>query len=55
MQQLAFLLRPTSTMVAAVLILGGALVTGSVRLLLEIVLLPFRLLGALAHGNRKAR
>jgi hypothetical protein len=43
---------PNGFVVAAVLILGWAVVTGSLRLVAELVLLPFRIIGALARGGR---
>jgi len=43
---------PVGFVVAAVCILGWALVTGSLHLLMELVLLPFRAIGALARGGR---
>jgi hypothetical protein len=38
---------PIGFIVAAVLILGGALVTGTLRVLFELLMLPFRLIGRL--------
>ena len=43
---------PVGFIVAAVLILAWAVVTGSLHLLIELVLLPFRIIGALARGGR---
>jgi hypothetical protein len=43
---------PIGFVVAAVLVLGWAVVTGSLRLVAELVLLPFRIVGALARGGR---
>jgi len=43
---------PVGFVVAAVCILAWALVTGSLHLLMELVLLPFRAIGALARGGR---
>jgi hypothetical protein len=42
---------PIGFVLAALLIFGWALVTGSLRLLWNILLLPFRLLEALARGH----
>ncbi len=43
---------PVGFVLAAVCILGWAIITGSLHLLMEIVLLPFRAIGALARGGR---
>jgi len=43
---------PVGFIVAAVLIVAWAIITGSVHLLIELVLLPFRAIGALARGGR---
>jgi hypothetical protein len=43
---------PVGFVVAAVCILGWAIITGSLHLLMEIILLPFRAIGALARGGR---
>jgi hypothetical protein len=43
---------PIGFLLAAVLILAWALVTGSVRLLWNLLLLPFRILESLASGRR---
>ena len=43
---------PVGFIVAAVFILAWAIITGSVHLLIELVLLPFRAIGALARGGR---
>jgi len=43
---------PIGFVVAAVLIVGWAVVTGSIRLVIELLLLPFRIVGALARGGR---
>jgi hypothetical protein len=43
---------PVGFIVAAVLILGWYIVTGSLHVLAELVLLPFRIIGALARGGR---
>jgi hypothetical protein len=37
--------------VAAILLITWAVVTGTLHLVLDIVLLPFRVLGALARGR----
>ncbi len=43
---------PVGFVVAAVLIVAWAIITGSLHLLIELVLLPFRAIGALAGGGR---
>jgi hypothetical protein len=43
---------PVGFVVAAFLIIGWAIITGSLHLLMEIILLPFRAIGALARGGR---
>ena len=43
---------PLGFVASAVLIVGWALVTGSIRLLWNILLLPFRLLGAVVRSRR---
>jgi hypothetical protein len=43
---------PIGFVVAIVLILGWALITGSVRLLWNLLLLPFRALNSLSRGRR---
>ena len=43
---------PVGFVVAAVVIVAWAIITGSVHLLVELVLLPFRAIGALARGGR---
>ncbi len=42
---------PVGFVVAAVLIVAWAIITGSLHLLIELVLLPFRAIGALAAGG----
>ena len=43
---------PLGFVIAAVFIVAWAIVTGSLHLLMEIILLPFRAIGALARGGR---
>jgi hypothetical protein len=43
---------PVGFVVAAVLIVATAIATGTLHLLIELVLLPFRAIGALARGGR---
>jgi hypothetical protein len=42
---------PLGFLVAAILLITWAVVTGTLHLVLDIVLLPFRVLGALARGR----
>jgi hypothetical protein len=44
---------PIGFLIAVVLILGWAVVTGSLRLLLAVLLLPFRILERLVGGERR--
>jgi hypothetical protein len=43
---------PIGFVLAAVFIIAWAIVTGTLHLVLELLLLPFRILGALARGGR---
>jgi hypothetical protein len=43
---------PIGFVLAAVFIITWAIVTGTLHLVLELLLLPFRVLGALARGGR---
>jgi hypothetical protein len=43
---------PLGFVLAAVFIISWAVVTGTLHLVLELLLLPFRILGALARGGR---
>jgi hypothetical protein len=43
---------PLGFVLAAVFIITWAIVTGTLHLVLELLLLPFRILGALARGGR---
>ena len=43
---------PVGFVVAAVLIVATAIVTGTLHLLIDLVLLPFRAIGALGRGGR---
>jgi len=43
---------PVGFVVAAVMIVAWAIVTGSLHLLMELILLPFRAIGTLARGGR---
>jgi hypothetical protein len=44
---------PIGFLIAVILILGWAVVTGSLRLLLAVLLLPFRILERLVGGERR--
>jgi hypothetical protein len=43
---------PVGFVIVAVLLLAFALVTGTLHLVFELLLLPFRVLGALTSGRR---
>ena len=44
---------PLGFIVVGVLLLAGALITGTLHLAIELLLLPFRAVGALVGGGRR--